>query len=179
MEIKTIKVGYLETNCYLIINDNKCLIVDPGDDFDKIKNTISLLKLTPLKVLITHHHFDHVGCLNEVLREYNIDKIDYGNYIDDNNIVIIEDFKFKLIYTPGHKSDLITYYFYEDNIMFCGDFIFKDNIGRWDLDTGNKDEMIRSIAKIKNYPSGTIIYPGHGEITNLDYEIKNNIYFDV
>lgn len=178
MKIEIIKVGDLDTNCYLLIKNNKCLIVDPGDDFDKIKNKISSLNLVPLKVLVTHHHFDHIGALNQVLKEYNVDLIDYRNYKNDDEIIEIEEFKFKMIYTPGHKSDLITYYFYEYNLMFCGDFIFKDNIGRWDLETGNKEEMLESINKIKNYPKDIIIYPGHGDNTNLGYEIINNIYFN-
>ena len=177
MKIETIKVGYLKTNCYLIIKNQKCIIVDPGDEFEKIKNKIDTLKLTPIKVLITHHHFDHVGALDDTMKSYKIDMIDFNNYKSDNETIEIEEFKFKMIYTPGHKSDLITYYFFEENKMFCGDFIFKNDIGRWDLDTGNKEEMLESIKKIKNYPKNTIIYPGHGDITDLNYEINNNIYF--
>lgn len=177
MKIETIKVGYLKTNCYLIIKNQKCIIVDPGDEFEKIKNKIDTLKLNPIKVLITHHHFDHVGVLDDIMQNYKINMIDFNNYKNDNEIIEIEDFKFKMIYTPGHKSDLITYYFFEENKMFCGDFIFKNDIGRWDLDTGNKEEMLESIKKIKNYPKNTIIYPGHGDITDLNYEINNNIYF--
>lgn len=177
MKIETIKVGYLKTNCYLIIKNQKCIIVDPGDEFEKIKNKIDTLKLNPIKVLITHHHFDHVGALDDIMKSYKIDMINFNNYKNDNEIIEIEDFKFKMIYTPGHKSDLITYYFFEENKMFCGDFIFKNDIGRFDLDTGNKEEMLESIKKIKNYPKNTIIYPGHGDITDLNYEINNNIYF--
>lgn len=177
MKIETIKVGYLKTNCYLIIKNQKCIIVDPGDEFEKIKNKIDTLKLNPIKVLITHHHFDHVGALDDIMKSYKIDMIDFNNYKNDNEIIEIEDFIFKMIYTPGHKSDLITYYFFDENKMFCGDFIFKNDIGRWDLDTGNKEEMLESIKKIKNYPKNTIIYPGHGDITDLNYEINNNIYF--
>ena len=177
MKIETIKVGYLKTNCYLIIKNQKCIIVDPGDEFEKIKNKIDTLKLNPIKVLITHHHFDHVGALDDIMKSYKIDMIDFNNYKNDNEIIEIEDFKFKMIYTPGHKSDLITYYFFDENKMFCGDFIFKNDIGRFDLDTGNKEEMLESIKKIKNYPKNTIIYPGHGDITDLNYEINNNIYF--
>lgn len=179
MKIITIKVGFLETNCYLVIKYNKCLIIDPGDEFDKIKDTISSLNLTPLKVLITHSHFDHIGALEQVLNEYNIDCIDYNDYINDDKIVSIGDFKFKMIYTPGHKSDLITYYFFDDEIMFCGDFIFKSSIGRWDLETGSQNEMKSSIEKIKNYPNNITMYSGHGDVTNLDYEINNNKYFKV
>ena len=177
MKIETIKVGYLETNCYLVIKSDKCIIIDPGDDFESIKNSISSLCLTPLKVLITHNHFDHIGTLLQTLKEYSIEKIDFNDYKNDEEVISIDDFKFKMIHTPGHKSDSITYYFYEDDIMFCGDFIFKNDIGRWDLETGSEDEMYESIKKIKNYPLNTKLYPGHGDSTNLGDEIKYNIYF--
>lgn len=178
MDIHKIVVGALETNCYLIVKNEKCLIVDPGDEFDKIKNKISELDVKPISVLITHHHFDHIGALDEILNYYNIDLIDFNNYKNDKEIITIDDFKFKMIYVPGHKSDLITYYFEDEKVMFVGDFIFKGNIGRWDLDTGNKYEMMDSIEKIKKYPNIIKIYPGHGESTNLEYEIQNNIYFN-
>ena len=61
--------------------------------------------------------------------------------------------------------------------MFCGDFIFKDNIGRVDLPTGNYQEMIESINKIKQYDDDIVLYPGHGEQTKLGYEKKHNYYF--
>ena len=79
MKIETIKVGYLKTNCYLIIKNQKCIIVDPGDEFEKIKNKIDTLKLNPIKVLITHHHFDHVGALDDIMKSYKIDMIDFNN----------------------------------------------------------------------------------------------------
>ncbi|MBQ7139912.1 MAG: MBL fold metallo-hydrolase [Bacilli bacterium] len=178
MNIHKIVVGNLDTNCYLIIKNQKCLIVDPGDDFNKIKNEIEKLNVKPICVLITHHHFDHIGTLNDILNYYNIELIDFNNYKTDDEIITIDEFKFKMIYVPGHKSDLITYYFENEKVMFVGDFIFKNNIGRWDLKTGNKDEMLNSIKKIKKYPNDITIYPGHGENTNLGYEIKNNIYFN-
>ena len=67
-------------------------------------------------------------------------------------------------------------YFRKDKIMFCGDFIFRDNIGRWDLPGGNLSDMISSIKKIKKYDDDIVIYPGHGEKTSLSYEKNNNMY---
>ena len=61
--------------------------------------------------------------------------------------------------------------------MFCGDFIFRDSIGRCDLDDGSISDMITSINKIKKYDKDVIVYPGHGDITTLGYEINNNPYF--
>ena len=87
------------------------------------------------------------------------------------------NFTFNVIFTPGHSKDSVTYYFKDINTMFVGDFIFKNDVGRWDLPGGSEEEMKQSITKIKEYEKDTILYPGHGDETTLDSEIKNNIYF--
>jgi len=170
MEIKTVIVGYLEENCYVLKKDNKALVVDPGDEIDKIKTAIGNNKV--VGVLITHNHFDHIGALsyfdkNIVYDFSNLEEKEYD----------IENFKFKVIFTPGHSSDSVSFYFEDVNSLFCGDFIFYENIGRWDLPTGNQKTMKESIKKIKDYPKNMKIYPGHGASTILDHEIKNNQYF--
>lgn len=177
MKVKTIKVGDLETNCYLIIDNNKCIIVDPGDESANIIKQIESLNLAPISIFITHYHFDHIGALKDLKIKYNIKVFDYKNYDNDSKIYTLENFKFKIIDTKGHKEDLVTYYFPNDNVMFVGDFIFKGDIGRCDLAGGNFDDMMKSIEKIKSYPKETIIYPGHGESTTLKDEIKYNKYF--
>ena len=88
----------------------------------------------------------------------------------------IDIFDFEVIYTPGHTNDSVSYYFYKENIMFTGDFIFKKSIGRWDLG-GNEIDMKESINKVKKYKNDIKIYPGHGESTLLLFEKENNIYF--
>ena len=167
MIIKTIKVGYLETNCYILIKDSDALIIDPGDEYEKIKKEINNLNLKA--ILITHNHFDHVGALNK-----------FKNIIIDNTSEKeqkIGQFKFEIIKTPGHTSDSVSFYFKEENKMFVGDFVFENSIGRTDLDTGNNIDMKKSIEKLKTYPINTKIYPGHGNSTTLQQEIKNNPFF--
>ena len=88
----------------------------------------------------------------------------------------IEDFKFEVIYTPGHRNDLVTYYFYEENIMFTGDFLFKGVIGRTDLEYSSFNDMKKSLIKIYKYSDDIIIYPGHGESSNMKNEKNNNYY---
>lgn len=172
MNIKRIITGYLNENCYVLTIDNECLIVDPGDNYEKIKNEIGKNKV--LGILLTHNHFDHVGAVSDIKSEYNCKVYSYENLKEGENI--ISNFKFNVIYTTGHTSDSITFYFKEDKIMFTGDFLFKGTVGRWDLPTGNIKEMHTSINKIKTYPKDTIIYPGHGESTILSYELDNNEY---
>ena len=169
MIIKRIKVGYLETNCYILIKENNALIIDPGDEYEKIKNQIENLNV--LAILITHHHFDHVGAL-EYFKNTKI--IDCKSEKKQYNI---KNFKFEIIETKGHTNDSISFYFKEENIMFVGDFVFKESIGRTDLETGNNEEMKKSIKKIKTFPEETTLYPGHGEETTLKNEIKYNPFF--
>ncbi len=172
MKIECVKTGPLEENCYVLTIKNECLIIDPGDDFIKIKNLIDDKKV--LAVLITHYHFDHVGALDDVINFYKVPVIDYKS----NKNQIIGPFKFEMINTPGHKEDAITYYFKEDEVMFVGDFIFKESIGRCDLAGGDISDMKKSIDKIKRYSDKIVLYPGHGDKTNLGYEKKNNYYME-
>ena len=83
-----------------------------------------------------------------------------------------------MIKTPGHRNDLSVFYFYKDNIMFVGDFIFSGSIGRVDLEYSNPNQMKESIEKIKQYSDNIIIYSGHGEDTTLGKEKENNFYFN-
>lgn len=170
MKIENIVVGYLEENCFILEKDNKILIVDPGDEGEKIIDKINGREI--LGVLITHNHFDHVGALS-YFEDYNI----YSSSNLEEKEYNIGPFKFDVIFTPGHSSDSTSYYFEDDNVIFSGDFIFYENIGRCDLPSGDFNSMLESIDKIKKYPSDMVIYPGHGESTILSYEIKNNIYF--
>lgn len=172
MKIKRIITGSLEENCYVLIIDNSCLVVDPGDDFDIIKEEIKDYNL--LGILITHHHFDHIGALNDLLKYKKVPVYDYNLTDTEYNI---DKFTFKIIKTPGHTSDSITFYFEKDNIMFVGDFVFKGTIGRTDLPTGNEVEMENSINKIKQFNKEIKLYPGHGDITTIDDEIKYNYFF--
>ena len=170
MEVKKIVVGPLQTNCYLIIKDNKVLIIDPGDDFLKIKNAVGNKKV--VGIIVTHYHFDHVGALEECLNYYNVHIYDINNLKEGTNKIDI--FNFEIIYTPGHKEDLISVYFPSEKMLFCGDFIFENSIGRCDLPGGNYNIMIESIKKILKLSDDTIIYPGHENITSIMKE-RNNL----
>lgn len=173
MKVDILVLGKLNTNCYILEKNNKVLIIDPADNYEIIANKIGDKKISG--VLVTHYHFDHVGALKELEEKDKVKVYDINNLQEGNKIV--DDFKFEVIYTKGHTSDSVSYYFYEDNIIFCGDFIFYENIGRCDLPTGSEKEMKKSIMKIKKYDKNMIIYPGHGKMTTLGYEWENNIYF--
>lgn len=173
MNIKCVKTGFLEENCYILEKNNKYLVIDPGDDFPLIKSNI---KGEVLGILITHRHFDHIGALDDMIKEYNVPFYDRENMKEET--YKIGDFSFKVIFNPGHSKDSITYYFYKQKVMFTGDFIFYNDIGRCDLEGGSFSEMKESIEKIKKYDPDTIIYPGHGKSTKISLEKEKNIYFN-
>ena len=164
MEIKRLVLGSLDTNCYIVIKDNRCLIIDPADDADLIKEECKDYKVEG--ILVTHHHFDHVGALKELEEYYNI------KHNSTNN------FNYEIIKTPGHTDDSISFYFKDENIMFTGDFIFYHTIGRYDFENSSEFEMKRSLKIIKKYNDNIKIYPGHGKSTILGEEKKLfDLYF--
>ncbi len=175
MKIKKIITGVLDENCYILEKNNTCIIIDPGDDYQKIKEQIENNKI--LAVLITHAHFDHIGALRNFLTKRSI-KIFKKSNLEEQKNYKIGDFTFECINTPGHSKDSITFYFKEDKAMFVGDFIFKESIGRTDLPGGNAKEMSESIQKIITFPEDTKLYPGHGEETTLKEEKATNPYLN-
>lgn len=171
MEIKNVIVGPLETNCYLLIENQNCLVIDPGEEADLIKKAIGDKKV--VGIIITHYHFDHIGALEELKYKYQTNVYDFHNLKEGKNQ--IENFTFEVLFTPGHKEDSISLLFGKN--MFVGDFIFQNSIGRTDLEGGNFEEMKESIQKLKTYPDDITLYPGHGPKTTLKEEKEYNMFF--
>lgn len=158
MEINKLQVGKLQANCYFISKGNGLIVVDPGDDYEKIKAKIGKHNLKA--VFLTHGHFDHNGALKELL--------------DNNGVPLnpptVECFNYKIISTPGHTEDSVSFYFPDEKVMFTGGFLFHGTIGRTDFPGGSKQQMQKSLELIKRYPDNIAIYPGHGEETVLGNE---------
>lgn len=167
MEINSVVVGPLDTNCYILNNNGKVIIIDPGDEKDKIINEANG---EVVGIIITHHHFDHIGAMEEIKNYYKVNVYDYSNLKENNKI---DDFEFKMIRTPGHTDDSITIYFEKEKIMFVGDFIFYGSIGRTDLG-GNISDMKKSIESILLYDDDIKLYPGHFIPTKIGIE-RNNL----
>ena len=159
MKIDKVVVGPLETNCYIVTINQEVVIIDPGDDEDKIKEQIGNKKVKTL--LITHKHFDHIGALDKLSEIYQVPVNAYD---------LIPNIK--VIATPGHTKDSKCYYFPDENVMFCGDFLFQGSFGRTDLD-GNNADMLKSLKEINKYPNNITLMPGHGNSTTLGQEKPN------
>lgn len=161
MKIEKIVVGELKENCYVVINNkNEALVIDPGDEAKRILEFLKPYHV--VGILVTHHHFDHIGALEELNSVYSLIE----------NQVSSTDFLFDTIATPGHTDNSVSFAFSELGCVFVGDFIFKDGIGRTDLG-GDEMRMKLSLKHfLEQFSDDTVLYPGHGEATTLGRERK-------
>ena len=118
MKINIITVGYLQTNCYILENEEEVIIIDPGDEPLKIEKSINK-KL--VGIIITHGHNDHVGAVDYFKNKYHVPIYDYNNLKEGFNK--IQSFCFDVIYTSGHTEDSISIYFPIEKKIFVGDFV--------------------------------------------------------
>lgn len=170
MIIRAIIVGPLETNCYLVADEatKETIIIDPGDEAGKIFSAIEENNLKPKFIFLTHNHFDHIGALNAVAREFGIE----NKKAKDGEEIKIGKLKMKSIATPGHTSDSVS--FVVEMNIFSGDTLFKNGIGRTDLEGGDYEQMRKSLKRLMEFPDNFVVWPGHGESTTIGEE-KNNL----
>lgn len=173
MNVKIIQVGNLDTNCYILEKEGFALVIDPGDNFLSIQKQIGNNQL--LGVLITHRHPDHIGALSDLLNLYSVPLFEQKTV--EEKKYEVGPFRFTVIFTPGHTSDSISFYFEDYLLLFSGDFLFKNTIGRTDMPTGSMEQMQCSIEKIKTYSDRIKVHPGHGESTKLGIEKEQNPFF--
>ncbi len=186
MEIKTIGVGELQTNCYLVIDEetSNCLIIDPGEDADFITSEILSLKLNPQAILLTHGHYDHVLACLELKLNFNIpiylnpkDSFLYqkaassASHFSHSSAlkqpstlplpksITLGTNTLTVIPTPGHTPGSVC--FYSAPHLFVGDTIFENGVGRTDFAYSSAQDLKESINHILSLPEETLIYPGH------------------
>ena len=205
MEITVLTVGPVYTNCYIVNKEGSasCLVVDPGDEGEKIASYIKKKNLSCEGILLTHGHFDHITGVSELIslvggkvyacekeRELLMDPQLNASALTGQEValepeILLRDdqhfeaagLAFRVIHTPGHTKGGCCYYSEEEKILFSGDTIFMESIGRTDLPTGNGRELLDSVRnKVLTLPDDVKIYPGHGPETNVAYEAANNPY---
>ncbi|MCX6794248.1 MAG: MBL fold metallo-hydrolase [Candidatus Gottesmanbacteria bacterium] len=188
MTIETLVVGQMATNCYIVDG----LIIDPGDDAEYI---ISHLQTKPTMIIATHGHFDHIMAAYALQLAYNIPFVMHeadaflletmrgsakhflhiaADPPPNINRFIKDGDKFAgltVMHTPGHTPGSICLYSKKNNVLFSGDTIFADGaVGRTDNKYSDKAALSRSIATILSLPSNTVLFPGHGETSNVKRE---------
>lgn len=208
IKINTVHVGMIGTNCYIVYKDNteslrEAIIIDPGDDADKIYDKVEEFGVKPVAILLTHGHFDHILAVNQVASKYNIDiyaseeekkllgdamlNLSGGyrrdcivkEYIKlcDGQELEVANIKFKTILTPGHTGGSMCYYIENEDVLFSGDMLFRESVGRTDFPTGSESQIINSLNnKLMKLEDKVEVYPGHGPATTIGYERVNNMY---
>ena len=202
MKIESSCVGPLETNCYLVYDENQkdCLIIDPGADGDMIISDCDNLGLTPRAILLTHGHFDHIGAARELADVYGIPilagadekevlkdpeknlseaftvpmVLEADGYLTDNERKMIAGLFFRVIRTPGHTKGGVCFYFPAEAVLISGDILFCESYGRTDFPGGSMNEMIDSVSLLLELPDDVAVYPGHGPATTIGWERTHN-----
>ena len=199
MKILRFSLGQLATNCYFLIREKKCLIIDPADEAGFILEQLQRMNLVLIGMLITHGHFDHLMAAGEVQRSFKIplyisskdhflvDRLaETAQYFlgykpiilpikiiknfERDGLMEIENFKWQIFFTPGHTPGSCCFYFPDEKIIFTGDTLFKNGIGRYDFSYSNKKDLKNSLRRILSLPEEVTVYPGHGEETTVGKE---------
>jgi hydroxyacylglutathione hydrolase len=206
MKINRLILGDFETNCYVLRDSDKareCLVIDTGLDAEPLLDFLGTNKLTPVALILTHGHADHIAGVEPLRKifpaiEVYINKGDAemltsaaanlsvltGNsltarkadhFAEDGDIIDKLQIRLRVIHTPGHTPGGICLYCEKENIIFVGDTLFAGSIGRTDFPNGNMRQLIDGI-KIKLFalPENTIVYPGHGPETSIGQEKADN-----
>ena len=183
MKFTTVTVGGLETNCYILFEEDRddAVVIDPGDDSAKILKALG--KRTAAAVLLTHGHFDHTGALHAFagtpIHIHHLDKVmltdshysfgdmvlDKGkrpeatNFVKDGDILRVAGMEIQVLHTPGHTRGSVCYRV--GGVLFTGDTLFPGDYGRTDLPGGSPEQMRASLRRLLTL-HGLRFYPGHG-----------------
>ena len=168
--VRRIVVGLIETNCYLVSDKETkdTVIIDPGDEPEKIFNAIKKENLKPKFILLTHEHPDHAGALKKIEVLCNLRRCT----IEDGGELKLGDLEIRVVATPGHTLDSVSFIIGEN--IFSGDTLFKQGIGRTDLAGGDFDQIKKSLKRLIEFPDNFKVFPGHGPETTIGEEKENN-----
>jgi glyoxylase-like metal-dependent hydrolase (beta-lactamase superfamily II) len=203
MVIKELVVGPLESNCYLIIDENskETLVVDPGDEPDRIIDLVHENSLHVKYIVCTHAHFDHVGALSDIKQEtgapivihrdeqevyrgtrqqavswgFELDELPEPDMlVSEGDILEIGSLKFMIIHTPGHSPGGIC--LSGEDILITGDTLFAGSVGRTDLHGGDLIQLKKSFKRLMSFSDEVKILPGHGPETTIGREKRENFF---
>ncbi len=195
-------LGVFQCNCSILSRDGRAIVIDPGDEFEKILARLSRAGVTVEQILLTHAHIDHVGAVAQLKRHFGIpvalhpaDQPIYDGlamqaqwtgvrqpepFSIDRPLVTGETLdclgqEMRVLFTPGHSPGSVSFYLPQEGKVIAGDALFRGAIGRTDLPGGNYEQLIQSIeSQLLTLPPSTAVYPGHGGATTIGEEIGSN-----
>ena len=204
MDVRSFTVGPVGENCYIARRDgaDRAIIVDPGEEADRLLNVVERLGVRLDAILLTHTHFDHVGAVAPVARETDaevwVPEIERGVLADINSYVPfpgfgpfesydaehtlrggerleLAGFDIDVLFTPGHSPGHVAFSIPDEAAVFSGDVLFQGSVGRTDLPGGDWPTLLESIGKlVDGLPEETVVYPGHMGVTSLGAERAHN-----
>jgi hydroxyacylglutathione hydrolase len=181
MEITSVRLGPLATNCYLVEHAGSAALIDPAEDSPRLRAFVGNRRVD--WVFNTHGHFDHTGgdwafpSAPVRIHAADLPFLDeaypghpaVGATLEDGEVVLGE---LTVVHTPGHSPGSVV--LLGDGVLFVGDLLFAGSIGRTDLPGGSADEMVASLRRIANLPGDYTVYAGHGDVTTLAVERRRN-----
>lgn len=201
-EVVRLVLGPLQTNCYLVIcpATHAALVIDPADDPDQILKTVQKKGARVEQILVTHGHSDHLGALPDLRqatgarvllhrldaelmqqggRFYGLQARQLPQLLPDVRLEGGEELSIgqlagTVIPTPGHTPGGVT--LRVADLLFTGDTLFAQGVGRVDLPGGNLDELLESIQRLFDLPEEYTVYPGHGPSSTIGTEKRDNPY---
>jgi glyoxylase-like metal-dependent hydrolase (beta-lactamase superfamily II) len=206
MHVETFPVGPLACNCSILadLNVGRATVIDPGGDFDRIRDHLQTLGVAVDAILFTHGHVDHVGAAAALqrftgapVRLHGADRFVYDLLplqaamlgcpapapaevdasLVDGAILLLGAFEIRVLHTPGHSPGSVGFLLEQgpEIRLFAGDTLFRGGVGRSDLWGGNEEALLRSIrSELLTLPDHTVVIPGHGELTTIGEERRNN-----
>jgi hydroxyacylglutathione hydrolase len=203
MIIKKLVVGPLESNCFIIADENskECIVIDPGDEPDRILDVIQTGGFQVKYVVCTHGHFDHVGAVSDIKKdtdakvvlhkdEMNMYKSTKNHaalwgfeldeqpepdlFVSEGDILQLGSEKFVILHTPGHSPGGIC--LYSEGIIITGDTLFAGSVGRTDFPGGDIAKLKDSFKRLLSLPDETRVLPGHGPESTIGREKRNNFF---
>ena len=198
MIVKTLPVGLTQANCYIVGCEKTKLgaIIDPGDEGKRILEAVDDSGLKITHVLLTHAHFDHIGAADEVvkatgaqlaLHPQDLPLLNAGGgatffglpsppipdaslQLEADQEIAVGELTLRVLHTPGHSPGHVTFYEPKQGVIFDGDVLFAQGIGRADLPGGSYETLMDSIQGLLTLPDETVVYSGHGPPTTIGRE---------
>jgi hydroxyacylglutathione hydrolase len=204
IDVRMFTVGPVQENCFIVRaqDSDRAVIVDPGDEPERLLEAIAALGVSVEAILLTHTHFDHVGAVAPVARATGapvycpeletvvlanimdfvpwpgfgpFESYDADHTVKGGETLELAGLKLDVIFTPGHSPGHVTYAIPDGQLLLSGDVLFQGSVGRTDLPGGDGPTLSRSIESlIKAFPAETVVYPGHMGITTLGQERDTN-----